>query len=83
MILVLALINVFGVKLGALVQNVFTTAKTLALLGLVILGVLFGRNAAAIHANFGANFWTGWHNLHAVQVGVGGPTAMVLSLIHI
>lgn len=76
-ILVLALINVFGVKLGALVQNVFTTAKTLALLGLVILGVLFGRNAAAIHANFGANFWTGWHNLHAVQVGVGGPTAMV------
>jgi APA family basic amino acid/polyamine antiporter len=76
-ILVLALINVFGVKLGALVQNVFTTAKTLALLGLVILGVLFGRNAFAIHANFGANFWTGWHSMHAVQVGVGGPMAMV------
>jgi basic amino acid/polyamine antiporter, APA family len=78
-ILVLALINVFGVKLGALVQNVFTTAKTAALLGLVILGVLFGRNAAAMHANFGANFWRGasWHDLHAVQVGVGGPMAMV------
>jgi len=41
-ILVLAVINVFGVRLGALVQNVFTTAKTAALLGLVILGVLFG-----------------------------------------
>jgi APA family basic amino acid/polyamine antiporter len=79
-ILVLAFINIFGVKLGALVQNVFTTAKTAALLGLVILGVLFGRNAAAIHANFGAgNFWRGasWHDLHAVQVGVGGPMAMV------
>ena len=53
-ILLLALINVFGVKLGALVQNVFTTAKTVALLGLVVLGVLFMRNASAIHANFGA-----------------------------
>jgi APA family basic amino acid/polyamine antiporter len=65
-ILVLAVVNVFGVKLGALVQNVFTTAKTAALLGLVILGVLFG-----------ANFWSGWHSVHAVQVGVGGPIAMV------
>lgn len=76
-ILVLALINVFGVRLGALVQNIFTTAKTAALLGLVVLGVLFGRNALAIHANFGANFWSGWRSLHPVQVGVGGPIAMV------
>ena len=78
-ILLLAVVNVFGVKLGALVQNVFTTAKTVALLGLVVLGVLFGRNALAMHANFGANFWRGasWHDLHAVQVGVGGPIAMV------
>ncbi|HVT97324.1 MAG TPA: amino acid permease, partial [Acidobacteriaceae bacterium] len=78
-ILLLAVVNVFGVKLGALVQNVFTTAKTVALLGLVVLGVLFMRNASAIHANFGANFWhgAGWHSLHAVQVGAGGPVAMV------
>ncbi|HUB17520.1 MAG TPA: amino acid permease [Acidobacteriaceae bacterium] len=78
-ILLLAAINVFGVKLGALVQNVFTTAKTAALLGLVIVGVLFGRNIAALKANFGKNFWAGagWHTLHGVQVGVGGATAMV------
>ena len=76
-ILLLAVVNIFGVKLGALVQNVFTTAKTAAVLGLVILGIFFGRNAAAIHANFGANFWAGWHSMHAVQVGVGGPMAMV------
>ena len=37
-ILLLAVINIFGVKLGALVQNIFTTAKTVALLGLVVLG---------------------------------------------
>lgn len=78
-ILLLAFINIFGVKLGALVQNIFTTAKTAALLGLVILGVLFGRNAAAIHANFGANFWhgAGWHTLHPVQVGMGGSAMLV------
>jgi len=78
-ILLLAVINIFGLKLGALVQNVFTTAKTAALLGLVILGVLFGRNVVAMRANFGGNFWhgAGWHTLHAVQVGVGGSMAMV------
>jgi APA family basic amino acid/polyamine antiporter len=78
-ILLLAFVNIFGVKLGALVQNVFTTAKTAALLGLVILGVLFGRNAVAMRANFGRNFWhgAGWHTLHAVQVGMGGTAAMV------
>nr|WP_252263454.1 amino acid permease [Paracidobacterium acidisoli] len=78
-ILVLMVVNVFGLKLGALVQNVFTTAKTAALLGLVGFGLLLGRNAAAIHANFGASFWHGasLHTLHAVQVGMGGPITMV------
>jgi APA family basic amino acid/polyamine antiporter len=78
-ILLLTVVNIFGVRLGALVQNVFTTAKTAALLGLVIFGFLLGRNAAAIHANFGANFWkgAGFGTLHPLQVGVGGPIAMV------
>lgn len=78
-IVVLAAVNIFGIRSGALVQNIFTTAKVASLVGLVVLGVLVGRNAAAIHANFGANFWkgAGLHTLHAVQVGVGGPIAMV------
>lgn len=78
-ILLLTVVNIFGVRLGALVQNVFTTAKTVALLGLVIFGFLLGRNASAIHANFGANFWkgAGFGTLHPVQVGVGGPIALV------
>ena len=78
-VLVLTGINILGVRLGALVQNVFTTAKTAALLGLVILGFWFGRNPTAIAANFGHNFWQGasWHTLHPVDVGVGGPIAMV------
>jgi len=75
----LSVLNIFGVRLGAVVQNIFTFAKTAALLGLVLLGIAFGRNAQAIASNFGANFWrnAGWHSLHAVQVGVGGPMALV------
>ncbi len=80
-IALLTLLNTFGVKLGAGVQNVFTSAKVLALLAVVLVG-LIARNAAALAANFGPgweNFWagSGWHTLHPVQVGVGGPTALV------
>jgi APA family basic amino acid/polyamine antiporter len=69
------------VKMGAAVQNVFTSAKVLALAAVVLVGV-FAKNADAVAANFGVgwkNFWAGasWHTAHAVQVGVGGPTAFV------
>ena len=77
-VLLLTAVNVFGVRLGALVQNVFTTAKTLALLALVVFGVLLGRNPAAIAANFThGHFWAGagWHTLH--PLAAGGGTAMV------
>jgi APA family basic amino acid/polyamine antiporter len=75
-------INVRGVETGALVQNVFTTAKVAALLGLVIFGFALGRNRAALAANFGRgvhSFWhgAGWGVLHPLQVGVGGPIALV------
>src|SRR5208282_2161401 len=78
-VIFLSVLNIFGVRLGAAVQNVFTFAKTAALLGLVLLGLFVGRNAQAIAANFGMNFWrnAGWHSLHAVQVGAGGPIALV------
>ncbi len=82
LVIFLSVLNVFGVRTGAAVQNVFTIAKTAALLGLVLLGIFVGRNAQAIAANFGANFWhnAGWHALHPVQVGVGGPIALVGTL---
>ena len=86
-ITLLTLLNTFGVKLGASVQNVFTSAKVLALAAVVLVGFV-AKNSAAIAANFtgaaGAgtgwhSFWAGasWHTHHAVQVGVGGPTAFV------
>ena len=77
----LTLLNMLGVRMGAAVQNVFTSAKVLALAAVVLVGI-FARNAAALAANFGTGwhrFWAGagWHTSHAVVVGVGGPTAYV------
>src|SRR3984885_3042409 len=52
MILFLTFLNMQGVRLGKLIQNVFTSAKTLSLLGLIFLCVFVARNAAAISDNF-------------------------------
>ena len=67
-VIALSIINIFGVKTGAFIQNIFTTAKVSALLGLVLFGIFLGRNAQAVAANFGANFWTnsGLGTLHDV-----------------
>ena len=60
-ILLLTITNTRGVKLGAAVQNVFTSAKVAALLGVVAVGLLLyfeHRDGAGLAANFGHNFWT-------------------------
>jgi len=59
-ILLIALLtwtNTRGLEYGRIVQNVFTTAKTGALLGLIAAGLLLGWNSAAVTDNFGA-LWT-------------------------
>ena len=56
-IVLLTFINTRGLKLGKIIQNVFTSAKTVSLMALVAIGILVGRNATAIHANFG-DLWT-------------------------
>ena len=81
-VFLLAFVNIFGVKLGSLIQNVFTSAKGLSLAALILLSFTVGRNATAWAANFGPGlqeFWknASWSSLHAVQVGVGGPTVLV------
>jgi len=57
MIMLITFLNTLGVRLGKLIQNIFTSAKTLSLLGLILVGVFVGRNHAAIADNF-SNFWT-------------------------
>jgi APA family basic amino acid/polyamine antiporter len=56
-IVFLTFVNTRGLALGKWIQNIFTSAKTLALFALIVLGIFVGRNADAIQANF-TNFWT-------------------------
>ncbi len=67
MIVLLTFINTLGVRLGKLIQNVFTSAKTLSLLGLIFLGIFVGRNAGAITENF-SHFWT-IRNAQSIEPG--------------
>lgn len=55
-------VNTRGLKAGSAVQNVFTFAKTAALLGLIGFGFLLGRNDAAVERNY-SDFWgsAGWN----------------------
>jgi APA family basic amino acid/polyamine antiporter len=57
MIVVLTVMNICGLRYGKIVQNLFTVAKTGALLGLIGVGLTFGWNAEAVAANFG-DLWT-------------------------
>ena len=57
MIIFLTFLNTRGVKLGKWIQNVFTSAKLLSLLGLIFLCVFLARNSSAIADNF-SNLWT-------------------------
>src|SRR4029077_4234779 len=56
-IFLLTIVNTRGLGLGKLIQNVFTSVKTLSLAALIALGTFVCRNADALHANL-ANFWT-------------------------
>jgi APA family basic amino acid/polyamine antiporter len=67
MIVFLTFLNTLGVRLGKLIQNVFTSAKTLSLLGLIFLGIFVGRNAGAMIENFG-HFWA-VRNAEPIQPG--------------
>lgn len=69
MIILLTIMNTRGLKLGKLVQNVFTITKTGSLIALILLGVLIGWNADAVHTNFG-NMWQVGGKLQEVGRGL-------------
>jgi basic amino acid/polyamine antiporter, APA family len=45
--------NARGLQYGKIVQNLFTSAKTIALIGLILVGFIFGWGSTAVHENFG------------------------------
>jgi APA family basic amino acid/polyamine antiporter len=74
-LVLLAWVNTRGVRQGAIVQNIFTFAKTGALLGLILLGVAGGRNPEAVARNFGTLWadaeWS-WTAVRLVGVAMVG-----------
>jgi basic amino acid/polyamine antiporter, APA family len=68
--------NSLGLRYGKIIQNIFTVAKTGALAGLIVLGILYGRNAAALSANFVSP----WHprNVDTLASGLDATTAFGL-----
>jgi APA family basic amino acid/polyamine antiporter len=77
MIALLTYMNTRGLKLGKLVQNVFTTAKTGALIALILLGIIVGVKSGAGSENF-VNFWGLRGGLDEVGPGLTAATAFGL-----
>src|ERR1041385_1117817 len=69
--------NTRGLEIGKLVQNVFTTAKTGALIALIVLGIIVGWKSGAGAENF-KDFWSLRGNLQDVGAGLTAATAFGL-----
>ena len=77
MIALLTFMNTRGLNLGKLVQNIFTTAKTGALIALILLGIIVGLRSGAGAASF-SDFWTVRGNIQEVGAGLTAATAFGL-----
>src|SRR6266571_3694438 len=77
MIALLTFMNTRGLNLGKIVQNIFTTAKTGALIALIVLGIVVGVKSGAGAANF-KDFWTLRGGLQEVGEGLTAATAFGL-----
>src|SRR6185295_6230145 len=57
LIILLTFMSTRGLQLGKWIEYIFTSAKTLSLIALILIGLTIGRNADAIRSNF-TDFWT-------------------------
>jgi APA family basic amino acid/polyamine antiporter len=80
-IALLTWINTRGLRIGAVLQNIFTFAKIAALGGLTLLGFVFATQAAR-HSNF-SDFWrnANFSGLHPYQAGQNTVWVSVLTLV--
>src|ERR1041385_6862813 len=60
MIALLTVTNMRGLKTGKFIQNTFTFTKTAALIGLIVVGLIFGWNHAS--AAYTSSWWHPWAN---------------------
>jgi len=82
LILLLTVTNTRGLKTGKIIQNTFTLTKTAALVGLILVGLLLGRNSHS--AAYTSDWWhplaNGW-NPQAVQPGLTTTLTMALLML--
>ena len=71
--------NTRGLQYGKIVQNVFTTAKTTALAGLILAGLTLGWNANAVKANFTDMFHLGAYD-PSLGVAAGSIFGLIVAL---
>ncbi|WP_379969778.1 APC family permease [Epilithonimonas sp. UC225_85] len=74
-ILFLTFVNTKGVQFGKILQNVFTSSKIIALLGLIILGfILIDKSNWSSNMSFG---WDAFQNLKQTEwTGISGATIL-------
>ena len=77
-ILVLTGLNIRGLHTGKVVQDIFTVTKTLALFGLILLGIFLGRNSSVIAANF-SQLWNGsWTHMVDAKISSVIPLSGIM-----
>jgi len=80
-VVLLTLLNLFGVHAGKWVQNIFTVAKTLGLMLLIVLGLTIAVNPVALDRNLGA-LWDGiWKTSQFAQVHAVVPELWLAALM--
>jgi APA family basic amino acid/polyamine antiporter len=75
-IVLLTWTNSKGLEYGKIVQNIFTSAKTVALVALILAGLFLGWNANAVHVNF-----TNFFRFGAFDPSLGVAAGSVFGLI--
>ena len=75
-IAVLTWTNSRGIEYGRIIQNLFTSAKTIALAGLILIGLFLGWNSQAVHANF-----TNAFSLGSFDASLGVATGSAFGLL--